>query len=954
MFDLKINSCCVWLSLLAAALALFSAPARGQLNSPINSDEFPVNAFAFSSGEKPTALAVGENGLILSSDDGGQKWEQRQSHTAAHLVAVTFAENLTAYAVGGGSLGAGQGSVGVILKTVNGGLTWQSVGPTVTPSGGIATGRLWGVAARGEAVVAWCAPGPEVPSGLLLSTDGGKKWAALGGQVSALPMAARWTDDDSGYAITADGLGWQWDATGVKRLDKQAPPAPLTAAHIADGANWVAALEGGGIWTTKDAGRKWLAAAGDAPLGCRNFSFYESSEGWCSSVGPDGPRFTTNAGRTWKRPAELPPGPVRAISFRDAWNGLAAGPFGTIYQTTDGGGSWKSVRGAPRRAALIVFEPWGSVGDWPLVSMLCGDRGYRTILWSATMPADETVIESERKLRDAAAALDGCEALVLGDYRSARRDGPPGFLWPAALPHGRFTMKDTMVLSGWLYMAVRDWRPTVVLSPSEKSEDGEESLVGVAAKLLFHPSPSGEGGPQGPGEGLRPTAIRNVKVSEIRVWLADPRNALATRPASGAEGDYPLSVNPLSPSENFGACHAVRAVMAAQLARQWPAPLAESLGYQRVGSKKSGPGSSGLLEDLERGGTETRRPIPATAAYGMQQRTEWERETAAFYPLMKAELERGDFAAARQRTEVWGLPHLNLQLPQTLLMDLARRAAVGGDARKANEVFFMTSMLASPWGPRRAEALEWVLDRQAAPEWPLAAEKSADPYLDGKDYVSMFWFLNEVFPEIAHRADFQFERYRSLAALGKVDEAALRRALKAAEVSADPVWAATVKLESWIQAGRHGEPPIPAVRLEAVPKEQTVDLGAKLSLAVCEETAGLTLEFDAKSAPGAWLTIDMGRTGRTALAEPLVEAEAPHITKQATAASPLWLRNAALWTRTEKDGRLALHLDFKLLGGRPPRGTVWLLALRRETIPGLRPQVWPELKNGGCFTLMFD
>jgi hypothetical protein len=161
-------------------------------------------------------------------------------------------------------------------------------------------------------------------------------------------------------------------------------------------------------------------------------------------------------------------------------------------------------------------------------------------------------------------------------------------------------------------------------------------------------------------------------------------------------------------------------------------------------------------------------------------------------------------------------------------------------------------------------------------------------------------------------------------------------------------------MEGWIQAGRHGETPVAAVRLEAVPKEQTVELGPKLTVTVREDKVGLTLEFEAKAAQAAWVTIDMGRTGRTALAEPVTEAEEPRVTKQATAGSPLWVRNAALWTRTEKDGRIALRLDYKSLGGRPQRGTVWMVTVRRETMAGGRPEVWAELKNGGCWAVMFD
>jgi hypothetical protein len=326
-------------------------------------------------------------------------------------------------------------------------------------------------------------------------------------------------------------------------------------------------------------------------------------------------------------------------------------------------------------------------------------------------------------------------------------------------------------------------------------------------------------------------------------------------------------------------------------------------------------------------------------------------------------------------------------------MDLGRRAAAGGEAATADEAFAAAAGLGARWGPRTAEAVEWILDRQAAPEWGLVAVTPSGAAASGRpDYAANYEMLSQVLPEVGRRADLQYERYRWLAAQGSVDEAALRRARQAAEASGDAVWAATVKMESWIQGGRRGEAPVAAVSLRpgekrksnnkagdiyvapttataittasaggawgfensTVPAGQMVDLGSQMAVAVREESGGLVLDFFGRAAQGAWVTIDMGRTGRTALAEPVVEWETPRVTRQATAGSPLWVRSAALWTRTEKDGRIMLRLGYAALGGRPPRGTVWLVTVRRETVPGLRPQVWPELKNGGCWAVMFD
>ncbi|NVJ59290.1 MAG: hypothetical protein HWE27_02815 [Gammaproteobacteria bacterium] len=61
-------------------------------------------------------VAVGERGHVLLSEDKGQKWRQVTTPTQAMLTAVTFVDQNTGYAVGHNQ---------VIIKTTDGGDTWQ-------------------------------------------------------------------------------------------------------------------------------------------------------------------------------------------------------------------------------------------------------------------------------------------------------------------------------------------------------------------------------------------------------------------------------------------------------------------------------------------------------------------------------------------------------------------------------------------------------------------------------------------------------------------------------------------------------------------------------------------------------------------------------------------------------------------------------------------------------------
>ncbi len=61
-------------------------------------------------------LAAGERGIILISSDNGASWQQTQVPTSANLTALKFVDAKRGWAVG---------HMGIVLNTVDGGLTWH-------------------------------------------------------------------------------------------------------------------------------------------------------------------------------------------------------------------------------------------------------------------------------------------------------------------------------------------------------------------------------------------------------------------------------------------------------------------------------------------------------------------------------------------------------------------------------------------------------------------------------------------------------------------------------------------------------------------------------------------------------------------------------------------------------------------------------------------------------------
>ncbi|RMF89706.1 MAG: hypothetical protein D6741_17580, partial [Planctomycetota bacterium] len=110
----------------------------------------------------PHGWAVGEHGTIRHTSDG-KTWEFQRSGTQASLRSVYFLDERTGWAAGGEVLPGSQGSVGVVLKTDDGGRTWTPIArgnlPLVLKIGFFDAGHGWAVTA----------PGPTAPVGLFLT-----------------------------------------------------------------------------------------------------------------------------------------------------------------------------------------------------------------------------------------------------------------------------------------------------------------------------------------------------------------------------------------------------------------------------------------------------------------------------------------------------------------------------------------------------------------------------------------------------------------------------------------------------------------------------------------------------------------------------------------------------------------------------------------------------------------
>src|SRR5581483_12339057 len=182
-----------------AAILLAAAAAPGSAHPPVPFDDAAVHAIQFA--DRNEGWAVGDDGVIWHTIDGGANWERQKSGTRASLRAVHFFNPYSGWAVGRLDQPGG-GSVGVMLRTTDGGLKWEEVGLNVLP--GLHLVRFFDdkngyVGGDGS---------DAFPSGLFTTTDGGRTWRPVGG-----PRVPSWRAADCQFADTVIVAG-AWSRLG--------------------------------------------------------------------------------------------------------------------------------------------------------------------------------------------------------------------------------------------------------------------------------------------------------------------------------------------------------------------------------------------------------------------------------------------------------------------------------------------------------------------------------------------------------------------------------------------------------------------------------------------------------------------------------------------------------------------------------------------------------------------
>jgi photosystem II stability/assembly factor-like uncharacterized protein len=343
------------------------------------------------------ALALASVGPVAATTSGhpeGPTWEVTATGTTAQLRGLSAVSARVAWA---------SGAAGTVLRTVDGGRTWQSVGPPGTSD--LQFRDIEALDAR-HAVILSIGEGEQ--SRIYVTSDGGASWTETfrNDEPTAFYDCLAFFDPFHGLALS--------DPVNGKFR----------------------------ILSTSDGGRSWavLPDAGMPPALAGEFAF--AASGTClvtASVGPTTAWFATggstsarvfrthNRGLTWTATNTPIPssaaGGVFSLAFRDPWRGIAVGgdflaptaaPDGSAT-TVDGGRTWttsprepgeyrSAVAWIPRTVATAV-----TVG--PTGSDLSRDGGRR---WTRF---DTSSFDAVSCARDGACWASGAQGRVARLHR---------------------------------------------------------------------------------------------------------------------------------------------------------------------------------------------------------------------------------------------------------------------------------------------------------------------------------------------------------------------------------------------------------------------------------------------------------------------------------------------------------------------------------------------------------
>ena len=308
--------------------------------------------------------AAGDHGAVWRTKDGGLHWHLLETGCDASLRSIRLVDAHYGWTVGARILPYTSQTAATILRTQDGGDTWETVAVELP---GLRSVRFR------DRNLGWALGDGDwlFPGGIFQTRDGGRHWQPIGTREVGPWLAGAATRGRLETALHSDGTILTNGLTQKTAAGRGNLPRPQNLAIGDDGFGLLVG-DAGLVKTSQDGGKTWSSAE-PTGLHTEQFDFQAVAmlDSLCWLAGSPGTRVfvSTDWGRSWHVANTGDSRPIHAIHFVDAQRGWAVGAQGLKLATADGGTTWTSQANTNRAGALALFHdeaaiPWEVLANY--------------------------------------------------------------------------------------------------------------------------------------------------------------------------------------------------------------------------------------------------------------------------------------------------------------------------------------------------------------------------------------------------------------------------------------------------------------------------------------------------------------------------------------------------------------------------------------------------------------
>ncbi|MBL0339693.1 MAG: T9SS type A sorting domain-containing protein [Bacteroidetes bacterium] len=272
--------------------------------------------------------------LVILKTGQAQSWQLQQQRNNLELSDLHFLDSSNGFIFGDSAIG-GALITGVVLKTFDGGTTWNTytLGNSnyrTTKACVLNANELFSAGRNGGG-----------NDGLFIkSVDGGATWT----NPTTFPerlFNVYFINSSTGWVMGKNGLLSKTTDGGINWVSQNVTGEDMFCMKFFNnGTTGILGCGGGELYRTTDGGNSWNAIASNVPDGLLGVDVKGGDAWFCGEAGTI--IYSNDYGQTWSTQSSSLPIDFGSVSFADNTHGWMGGMAGTINSTIDGGSLWQS------------------------------------------------------------------------------------------------------------------------------------------------------------------------------------------------------------------------------------------------------------------------------------------------------------------------------------------------------------------------------------------------------------------------------------------------------------------------------------------------------------------------------------------------------------------------------------------------------------------------------------